>query len=75
MAGDYDRIESFMALGSGSWYRRRALSRAGLKPGMKALDIVDPSPGMLERTRVSERVGLVVGSAEAIYAAAVVSGE
>jgi hypothetical protein len=53
----------------------RALSRAGLKPGMKALDIVDPSPGMLERTRVSERVGLVVGSAEAIYAAAVVSGE
>jgi demethylmenaquinone methyltransferase/2-methoxy-6-polyprenyl-1,4-benzoquinol methylase len=38
-AGDYDRIERFMALGSGSWYRRRALSRAGLKPGMKVLDI------------------------------------
>ena len=28
-----------MALGSGSWYRRRALSRAGLQPGMRVLDI------------------------------------
>jgi demethylmenaquinone methyltransferase/2-methoxy-6-polyprenyl-1,4-benzoquinol methylase len=38
-AGDYDRIERLMALGSGSWYRRRALSRSGLKPGMRVLDI------------------------------------
>src|SRR5579871_1602908 len=38
-AVDYDRIERFMALGSGSWYRRRALSRAGLKPGMRVLDV------------------------------------
>jgi demethylmenaquinone methyltransferase / 2-methoxy-6-polyprenyl-1,4-benzoquinol methylase len=38
-AGDYDRIERFMAFGSGSWYRRRALSRAGLKTGMRVLDI------------------------------------
>jgi demethylmenaquinone methyltransferase/2-methoxy-6-polyprenyl-1,4-benzoquinol methylase len=38
-AVDYDRIERFMALGSGSWYRRRALSRAGLQPGMRVLDI------------------------------------
>jgi demethylmenaquinone methyltransferase/2-methoxy-6-polyprenyl-1,4-benzoquinol methylase len=38
-AGDYDRIERVMALGSGSWYRRRALSRAGLKPGMRVLDV------------------------------------
>jgi demethylmenaquinone methyltransferase / 2-methoxy-6-polyprenyl-1,4-benzoquinol methylase len=91
-AGDYDRIESFMALGSGSWYRRRALSRAGLRPGMKVLDIgvgtgltarqahrlvgdsgqvigVDPSPGMLARARLPQRVGLVIGSAEAIPAA------
>ena len=27
-AGDYDRIERVMALGSGSWYRRKALRRA-----------------------------------------------
>jgi demethylmenaquinone methyltransferase/2-methoxy-6-polyprenyl-1,4-benzoquinol methylase len=38
-AGDYDRIERVMALGSGSWYRRRALRRAGLAPGMRVLDI------------------------------------
>ena len=38
-AGDYDRIERAMALGSGSWYRRRALARAGLRPGMRVLDV------------------------------------
>jgi demethylmenaquinone methyltransferase/2-methoxy-6-polyprenyl-1,4-benzoquinol methylase len=38
-AGDYDRIERAMALGTGSWYRRTALARAGLKPGMRVLDI------------------------------------
>jgi demethylmenaquinone methyltransferase/2-methoxy-6-polyprenyl-1,4-benzoquinol methylase len=38
-AADYDRIERFMALGSGSWYRRSALKRAGLKPGMRVLDV------------------------------------
>src|SRR5271165_3942233 len=38
-AGDYDRIERIMALGSGSLYRRQALSRAGLKTGMRVLDI------------------------------------
>ncbi|HEX3603680.1 MAG TPA: class I SAM-dependent methyltransferase, partial [Steroidobacteraceae bacterium] len=38
-AGDYDRIERVMALGSGSWYRRSALHRAGLRPGMQVLDI------------------------------------
>jgi demethylmenaquinone methyltransferase / 2-methoxy-6-polyprenyl-1,4-benzoquinol methylase len=38
-AGDYDRIERMMALGSGPWYRRQALLRAGLSPGMKCLDV------------------------------------
>ena len=38
-SGDYDRIERMMALGTGSWYRRRALRRAGLQPGMMVLDI------------------------------------
>jgi demethylmenaquinone methyltransferase/2-methoxy-6-polyprenyl-1,4-benzoquinol methylase len=38
-AGDYDRIERVMALGSGSWYRRRALARGGLQAGMRVLDI------------------------------------
>jgi demethylmenaquinone methyltransferase/2-methoxy-6-polyprenyl-1,4-benzoquinol methylase len=38
-AGDYDRVERVLGLGSGSWYRRRALLRAGLKSGMTVLDI------------------------------------
>jgi demethylmenaquinone methyltransferase/2-methoxy-6-polyprenyl-1,4-benzoquinol methylase len=92
-AGDYDRIERVMALGSGSWYRRRALRRAGLQAGMRVLDIgagtglmakqaavlvgisgqvtgVDPSAGMIKSAKVPVGVDLVIGSAEAIPAAA-----
>ncbi len=35
----YDRITDWMSLGSGLWYRRQALIRAGLKPGMTMLDV------------------------------------
>jgi demethylmenaquinone methyltransferase/2-methoxy-6-polyprenyl-1,4-benzoquinol methylase len=38
-AGDYDRVEQFIGFGSGSWYRRQALLRAGLKSGMRILDV------------------------------------
>jgi demethylmenaquinone methyltransferase/2-methoxy-6-polyprenyl-1,4-benzoquinol methylase len=38
-APDYDRIERLLALGSGPWYRGQALERAGLKPGMRIVDI------------------------------------
>jgi demethylmenaquinone methyltransferase/2-methoxy-6-polyprenyl-1,4-benzoquinol methylase len=38
-AADYDRIEHAMALGSGSWYRRRALARAGLGLGQRVIDV------------------------------------
>jgi demethylmenaquinone methyltransferase/2-methoxy-6-polyprenyl-1,4-benzoquinol methylase len=38
-AGDYDFVERLLGLGSGPWYRRDALQRAGLRPGMKVLDI------------------------------------
>lgn len=38
-AGDYDRIEHLMAFGTGRWYRREALLRAGLRPGMDVLDV------------------------------------
>lgn len=38
-APDYDRIERLLALGSGSWYRRQALRRAGLQRGMRVIDI------------------------------------
>ena len=38
-AGSYDRINAAFALGSGPWYRRRALRRAGLQPGAQVLDV------------------------------------
>lgn len=38
-AQHYDWITSAMSFGSGKWYRRDALRRAGLKEGMKLLDV------------------------------------
>ena len=38
-APDYDRIERLLALGSGPWYRRSALQRAGLATGARVLDV------------------------------------
>ena len=38
-AADYDRIEFMLAWGTGPGYRRDALVRAGLKNGMKVLDV------------------------------------
>jgi len=61
-APDYDRIENLMALGSGPWYRRRALVRSGLKAGMEVLDVA-VGTGLVAReavTIVGDR-GRVVG--------------
>jgi len=38
-ARSYDRVCAVMSLGSGRWYRRFALRRAGLRPGMRVLDV------------------------------------
>lgn len=38
-AGDYDRVEHLLGFGSGPWYRRDALARAGLVRGMDVLDV------------------------------------
>jgi demethylmenaquinone methyltransferase/2-methoxy-6-polyprenyl-1,4-benzoquinol methylase len=38
-AVDYDRVERLMAFGTGPWYRRQALRRAGLTSGMRVLDV------------------------------------
>jgi len=51
-APDYERIEHVLALGSGRWYRRQALLRAGLAPGMQVLD-VGIGTGMVAREAVS----------------------
>ena len=47
-AGNYDRIESIVGLGTGFWYRRKALRNAGLKPGMTVVD-VGTGTGLLAR--------------------------
>jgi demethylmenaquinone methyltransferase/2-methoxy-6-polyprenyl-1,4-benzoquinol methylase len=38
-ASDYDRIENILGLGTGSSYRRKTLELAGLKTGMRVLDV------------------------------------
>ncbi len=38
-AEDYDRMERILGLGTGLWYRGQALVRAGLRPGMKVVDV------------------------------------
>ena len=54
-AADYDRTEFMIGLGSGSWYRREALLRAGLAAGMTVLD-VGIGTGLVAR-RAAEIVG------------------
>jgi demethylmenaquinone methyltransferase/2-methoxy-6-polyprenyl-1,4-benzoquinol methylase len=51
-ARDYDRVERVMALGTGSWYRRQALLRAGLTRGMKVLDVA-AGTGLVAREAVA----------------------
>jgi demethylmenaquinone methyltransferase/2-methoxy-6-polyprenyl-1,4-benzoquinol methylase len=76
-AADYDRLERILGLGSGSWYRRRALEEAGLRLASAAARLVgdptcvtgvDPSAGMIEHARVPAGVRLLPGSAESIPA-------
>jgi demethylmenaquinone methyltransferase/2-methoxy-6-polyprenyl-1,4-benzoquinol methylase len=38
-AADYDRVNRVFALGTGGWYRRGAMRRAGLRPGQRLLDV------------------------------------
>jgi len=61
-AGDYDRIEQLLALGSGARYRRQALQRCGLKPGMRVLDIATGT-GLVAREAIAlvGPTGYVVG--------------
>ncbi len=38
-AQHYDPVNSLFSLGSGSWYRRTCLLQAGLRPGLKVVDV------------------------------------
>lgn len=61
-AGSYDGINRVLSLGSGAWYRRRVLLDAGLKPGMKVLDVA-VGTGLLAReaARITGRDEDVIG--------------
>jgi demethylmenaquinone methyltransferase/2-methoxy-6-polyprenyl-1,4-benzoquinol methylase len=51
-AEDYDHVERLLSLGSGKWYRRQALVRAGLVTGMKVLDVA-MGTGLVAREEIS----------------------
>lgn len=61
-AVDYDRVDRLLAFGTGSWYRRQALLRAGLTAGMQVLD-VGVGTGLVAREirRVVGANGHVIG--------------
>ncbi len=59
-ASDYDRIECILGLGTGSSYRRKTLELAGLKPGMKVLD-VGMGTGL-----VAKQAALILGDASKV---------
>lgn len=61
-AADYDRIEKFIGFGSGSWYRRQALVRAGLQAGMRMLDVA-AGTGLVTREAIR-----VVGDPALVWA-------
>ena len=59
---DYERTVGLMAMGSGSWYRRRALRSAGLQSGMQVID-VGTGTGLVAReaARLAGPGGSVLG--------------
>ncbi|OGT06911.1 MAG: dimethylmenaquinone methyltransferase [Gallionellales bacterium RBG_16_57_15] len=59
-AEDYDRMERILGFGTGLWYRGQTLERAGLRPGMKVVD-VGVGTGLVAREAVR-----IVGSAELV---------
>ena len=61
-AEDYDRMEHILGFGTGTWYRGQALERAGLKAGMRVVD-VGVGTGLVagEAARIVGEASLVTG--------------
>jgi demethylmenaquinone methyltransferase/2-methoxy-6-polyprenyl-1,4-benzoquinol methylase len=61
-AASYDAVEHLIGLGTGPWYRKNALIRAGLLPGMRALDVA-VGTGLVARSEIKlvEPQGWVIG--------------
>lgn len=61
-AEDYDRMELILGFGTGPWYRGQALARAGLKAGMRIVD-VGTGTGLVARAavQITGDAALVIG--------------
>ena len=61
-ADEYDRLNHVLSLGSGGRYRRHTLRRAGLRPGMRVLDVATGT-GLVAREalRIAGQGACVVG--------------
>jgi demethylmenaquinone methyltransferase/2-methoxy-6-polyprenyl-1,4-benzoquinol methylase len=51
-AQHYDKVNRLFSLGSGAWYRRRCLRRAGVRPGVKIVDVA-VGTGLLAREAIT----------------------
>src|SRR6187402_197494 len=60
-ARDYDFVERLLGLGSGPWFRRSALRRAGLREGMAVLDIATGTGLVAREALAIAGAGNVVG--------------
>jgi len=60
-APHYDTVNRIFSLGSGGWYRRRCLIRAGLKPGQRVLDVA------IGTGLIAEAATHIVGPSGAVF--------
>lgn len=61
-APHYDTVNRIFSLGSGGWYRRRCLLRAGVKPGQRLLDVAIGTGLIAEAAhRIVGPAGSVIG--------------
>ncbi len=60
-ADQYDRILKYGFFGTGSAYRKRALARAGLQPGMRLLDVACGTGVVMEQAAKTVPLERIVG--------------
>lgn len=61
-AEDYDRMETILGFGTGKWYRGEALKRAGLRHGMRVIDVgVGTGLVACEEVKIVGQAELVTG--------------